>query len=468
MHNLLPIIAIAITIALSSCSSKTPEQIAREEWRDSVAQLPHLEQIKAVDTLRILTMYGPISYFSYKDNDLGFEYELAKRLCIDLDVEPQIIVAPDEETMIKMLSEGRGDLAAYRLPKTAENRQKVLFTKQEYETHQVIVQCKSDSAADDVLDLAGRDIMVIPGSIYSDRIRDLNNEIGGGINISYAPDSLTIDDLIAMTALREISMTVANNDIAALNGTYFKNLDYEMAITFPQRSAWVVAKGDTSLGNYINRWAGELEEQLYYSAIYRKYFKRSKYFESQGYISIPGSSQISPYDDLFRIYAKIPQWDWRLLAAMAFKESTFNPDAVSWVGACGIMQLMPNTAKSLGLTEADFHEPELNIRAGATYLKNLEKLFPTVTPMEEKAKFVLAAYNCGPGHVFDARALAKKYGKNPDVWDDNVEVYMRLKSEPEYYSDEVCNHGYCRGSETTQYVDVIMAKYAEYKVWAKP
>ena len=219
---------------------------------------------------------------------------------------------------------------------------------------------------------------------------------------------------------------------------------------------------------YIDEWSSDLDEQIYYSAIYRKYFKRSKYFESQGYVPIPGSSEISPYDDLFRIYAKIPDWDWRLLAAVAFKESNFNPDAVSWAGACGLMQLMPNTAKSLGLSEADFHEPELSIRAGATYIKNLEKLFPTIEPMEEKAKFVLAAYNSGPGHVFDARALAKKHGKNPDKWDDNVETFIKLKSEPDYYTDEVCRFGYCRGSETAAYVSTIMKKYSEYKLWARP
>lgn len=465
------LILALIIIFVCACKNKhsNNESVSAQiSSTHSNEKISHLNQIIASDTLRVISMYGPLSYFLYKDNDMGFEYELAKRLCLDLGVNIKMIIADSEEQMIEFLQKGKGDLIAYRVPYTSKNKHKLLYTKQEYTSTQVIVQCKSDSAAKDVLDLYGREVWVIPNTIYSDRLQTLNNEIGGGIKIKFAEDSLNTDDLIAMTAIKEIPMTVATNDIAYINSTYFKNLDCSLDITFPQRSAWVVAKNDTSLCNYINKWSADQEEQIYYSAIYRKYFQRSKYFESQGYVSIPGSSQISPYDELFRIYSKIPDWDWRLLAAVAFKESNFNPDAVSWAGACGLMQLMPNTAKSLGLTEADFHEPELSIRAGATYIKNLEKLFPSVGPMEEKAKFVLAAYNSGPGHVFDARALAKKYGKNPDLWEGNVEVYIKLKSEPEYYSDEVCRFGYCRGSETANYVNTIMSKYAEYKLWARP
>lgn len=453
------------------CTSCNNQHGNEKDFHDSdvnADSISHMDKIIRADTLRVISMYGPLSFFNYKDNDMGFEYELARRLCLDMGVNIKMIIADNEDEMIDLLTTGKGDLIAYRIPYTSENKHKLLYTKQEYTDTQVIVQCKLDSIAKDVLDLYGREVWVKPHSIYSDRLQTLDNEIGGGIKIRYAGDSLSLDDLIAMTATRKIPMTVAPNDIAEVNCTYFKNLDCSLNITFPQRSAWVVAKGDSSLCKYIDEWSSDLDEQIYYSAIYRKYFKRSKYFESQGYVPIPGSSEISPYDDLFRIYAKIPDWDWRLLAAVAFKESNFNPDAVSWAGACGLMQLMPNTAKSLGLSEADFHEPELSIRAGATYIKNLEKLFPTIEPMEEKAKFVLAAYNSGPGHVFDARALAKKHGKNPDKWDDNVETFIKLKSEPEYYTDEVCRFGYCRGSETAAYVSTIMKKYSEYKLWARP
>jgi membrane-bound lytic murein transglycosylase F len=127
---------------------------------------------------------------------------------------------------------------------------------------------------------------------------------------------------------------------------------------------------------------------------------------------------------------------------------------------------MPNTALSLGLDSTQVFFPEKNVAAATAYLQSLSKLFPGIANPQEKTKFVLAAYNAGPGHVFDARALATKYGKNPDVWAD-VREYMLKKSDPVFYADPVCRFGYCRGEEPVAYVDVIMQKYAQYKLWAK-
>jgi membrane-bound lytic murein transglycosylase F len=169
---------------------------------------------------------------------------------------------------------------------------------------------------------------------------------------------------------------------------------------------------------------------------------------------------------LFKQEAEKIGWDWRLLAAVAYKESKFNPEAVSWAGACGLMQLMPNTAASLNLSSEEIFLPQRNVAVAVDYLKSLEKLFPGIEDREERIKFVLASYNAGPGHIFDARALAVKYQKDMNVWDD-VKEFLLKKSEPAFYSDSVCKYGYCRGKEPVTYVDIIMDKYADYKLWAK-
>ena len=130
------------------------------------------------------------------------------------------------------------------------------------------------------------------------------------------------------------------------------------------------------------------------------------------------------------------------------------------------MQIMPSTAISLGLTAEEFHDPEKNIKAATQYLNKMKKLFPNIEDENEKVKFILASYNAGPGHIFDARALALKNGNNPDIWDE-VRDYLRLKSNPDYYNDEVCKYGYCRGEEPINYVDAITTKYGEYILWAK-
>lgn len=447
---------ILACISLISCTRFTK---SHSQYRD-------LKDIVASNTLRVLTMYGPTSYFVYKDNEMGYEYEMSKMLSEALGVEMELIVVPDEATMIKKLCSGQGDVIAYKLPYLAENKEKVSFTDKEYITEQVVVQCKSDTMLKDVLDLSDRVLVLKEGSIFDKRIKDLNNEIGGGIVIQYAPDSIVSEDLIAMVAMHKIGLTVSTDDMAKLSKTYFSNLDYSLGVSFPQRSAWAVNKKSVDLLDFINRWNNNKVLQERFVKVYLKYFEKSKYFEANGIPKIKNNKSISPYDDIIISYAKQIGWDWRLLAAVIYKESKFDPTIVSWAGACGLMQLMPKTAKSLGIeNDEDMFDPEISIAAGSRYLKKLEDLFSSIQDDDERIKFTLAAYNSGPGHIFDARALARKYGKNADVWEGNVEPYILLKSEPEFYTDTICKSGYCRGEDVINYVDDVLEKWEQYKLW---
>ena len=438
-------------------------QPIQEEETVTTRDLP---EIQASDTLRVLTMYGPTTYFLYRDAEMGFEYELVKDLCKSLNLHLNLIIAPDIPTLLAWLEEGKGDLIACRIPYTLEYKSRVAYTEREYISNQVLVQCQSDSLLQTVLDLAGATITVPQHSIYANRLVDLNDEIGGGIAIETVQDSITVDELIAKVAHHQLSYTVSDDVSARLNKTYFGNIDYSLAISFPQRSAWVVSKYSPQLLAYINQWVVDLNKKASFRAIYYKYFEKSKYFESVGFSKIPVPGRISSFDKLFKREAARLHWDWRLLAAVAYKESKFNPEVVSWAGACGLMQIMPNTALSLNLLPEEIFIPEKNVAAAVDYFKQLEKIYQSIENQEERIKFVLASYNAGPGHVLDARALAAKYHGDPNVWSDVREFLLR-KSDPVFYSDEVCIYGYCRGKEPVTYVDVIMSKYAEYKLWAR-
>lgn len=425
-----------------------------------------LQEIIESDTLVVATLYGPISYFNYKESEMGYEYEFVKLLCKELGVGLKLYVAMSLSSLLEMLENYEVDLVAYRVPYTEENKEKIEFTKREYISNQVLVQCKSDTIITDVLQLSGKQVIVVPNSIYSKRINFLNDEIGGGIDIVYSSDTSKVEDLIADVAHHRISYTFAEKDIARLNKTYFGNINYHLDVSFPQRAAWCVSKQSPELLSYINEWVKTTSKNSKYSVIYHKYFEKSKYFEAEGFKRIPSYNRISSYDEYFKTYSRTIGWDWRLLAAVAYKESKFDPNVTSWAGACGLMQIMPKTAISLGLTEEEFYDPEKNIQAAAKYLNKMQKLFPNIDDEREKVKFVLASYNAGPGHIFDARALAIKNGKNPDVWDE-VKDYLRLKSNPEFYNDEVCKYGYCRGEEPINYVEAITTKFGEYILWAK-
>ena len=455
MRRFIYILFISLLVSMVSCTHNGRRNTPRD-----------LAEIIESDTLVVGTLYGPLSYFNYKESEMGYEYEFAKLLCRELNIGMKLYVADNMTELLQMLEDSEIDLIAYRVPYTEENKERIEFTKREYISSQVLVQCKSDTMVTDVLHLYGKQITVLPNSIYSKRINFLNDEIGGGIDIKYAADTSKVEDLIADVAHHRISYTFAEKDIARLNKTYFGNINYNLDVSFPQRAAWCVSKHSPQLLAYINEWAENTSKSSKYTAIYSKYFEKSKYFESAGFKKIPSYNRISSYDDYFKTYAKIVGWDWRLLAAVAYKESKFDPTVTSWAGACGLMQIMPKTAISLGLTEEEFYDAEKNIRAAAQYLNKMKKLFPNIEDEREKVKFVLASYNAGPGHIFDARALALKDGLDPDIW-DNVKDYLRLKSNPEYYNDEVCKYGYCRGEEPINYVDVITTKYGEYILWAK-
>ena len=171
---------------------------------------------------------------------------------------------------------------------------------------------------------------------------------------------------------------------------------------------------------------------------------------------------ISHYDGYFQRYAATIRWDWRLMAAQCYQESTFDPQARSWAGACGLMQIMPGTADHLGLARSDMYNPEKNIEAAARYLGELERTFSDIAERSERTKFVLAAYNGGHFHIRDAMALAEKNGRNPRRWGD-VEPYVLGLSRAEYYNDPVVRHGYMRGSETVEYVRKIHERWNGYR-----
>lgn len=171
---------------------------------------------------------------------------------------------------------------------------------------------------------------------------------------------------------------------------------------------------------------------------------------------------ISVYDDIFRKYGAEIGWDWRLLAALVYQESRFIPNVRSRKGAYGLMQLMPATLAHFGVDTTA--TPDRQIAVGAAYIKYLDRMFVQhVTDRDERIKFVLASYNIGPGHILDARRLAEKYGKDADVWDNNVDSCLISKSDPKYYNDPEVRHGKCYGKETLIHVTQIMEQYQHYK-----
>lgn len=232
-------------------------------------------------------------------------------------------------------------------------------------------------------------------------------------------------------------------------------------------SAWAV-RGDASvLQESLNQWIATNESSFFDMTTIRVKGSGGKTYTPHRNVKSPilnvERGEISTFDTYFKQYARQCGWDWRLIAAQAYQESGFDPNAVSWAGAMGLMQLMPSTARSVGVGQNEVFDPECNVRGAAKLITQLNSHYSGIVDGNERINFILAAYNAGPGHVDDARALARKYGKDPDKWLGNVDSYVLNMSQSEYYNQPEVKHGYFRGSETYNYVNKIRTRWDEYK-----
>lgn len=464
-------------IAISGCvqTVKESRDNSKGTIEESIVDFD-LDKIKERGTIRALVDNSSTSYFIYKGQLMGYEYDLINLLTKELDVDLEIIVTNSIDDAFHSLNKGEGDIIAFTLTVTKERKQRVAFTNAHYTTHQVLVQKKPEGWRDmkvheiekqlirNQVELIGKQIHVRKSSSYVGRLKNLSEEIGGDIVIIEDEKDVETELMIKKVHDGIIEYTISEEDIALVNASYYPDVDIKTEISFPQQIAWAVRKNAPDLLNTINVWQEKLKKEPTYNVIYNKYYKSpraSKTRQASDFSSITGD-KISVYDHLIKQAADSLGWDWRLLAAQIYKESAFNPNDVSWAGAVGLMQLMPETGKRYGVK--NLTNPKQNIMAGMMHLKHLNRLWEkTIKDEEERLKFILASYNVGLGHVVDARDLAKKYGQDPTKWEDNVEYYLLSKSKVKYFTDKVAKSGYCRCEEPVNYVKDVLNRYERYK-----
>ena len=467
-----------VCLLVSSCAPEPSKTDDIEEQKTELEPVEiDLDKIKERGSLTAVVDNSTTSYFVYKGQPMGYEYELLNLLAEDLGVELRLIITKSIDDAIAKLNSGEGDIIAYNLTITKSRAEMMAFSEHLTLSRQVLVQKKPDNWRDmklheieklmirDQVDLIGTEVHVRKSSSFVDRLKNLSDEMGGDVIIIEDTSEVEVENLIHQVAEGDIKLTVADENVAKLNATYHQNLDVETPISFSQRIAWGVRRDSPQLLEVVNQWIQEMKKDVAFYTIYDRYFKSPKASlrrVKSDYSSLGSTNQLSPYDDLIKPAAAELGWDWELLAALIFQESKFNPKADSWVGAKGLMQLMPATAKQFGATDPE--DPQQSIAAGVNYLKWLDEFWQEKVPdQQERLKFILGSYNVGQGHVLDARKLSVKNGKDSTRWDDNVAFYLLKKSEPEFYNDPVVSAGYCRGSEPVNYVAEILHRTEEYK-----
>ncbi|MDE6239196.1 MAG: transglycosylase SLT domain-containing protein [Muribaculaceae bacterium] len=462
ISRLLWLVAAASAILPVSCKRTAPAKSSPDNDMPSmiIADTDSTDEI-LTDTIYAVTLYGPTSYFIYKGEAMGYDYSLLKEFAAYSHKALKLNIAPSLSSAVDMLRDGKAQLLAYNVPITAHYRDLVLHCGPESYSTQVLVQpkVKGEPGISDVTQLVGKDVYVIDDSKYLRRLQNLSEELAAEISIHPVnPDSATAEDLIALVSQGEIPFTVVDSDIARLNETYFHDLDISVELSTPQRSSWAVAPRNTALAAQVNDWFANEEQTADNADLLKRYFEMSK---SEPYRTFDFSKgYISKYDNLFKKYSDNIDWDWRLLAAQAYAESLFNPKARSWVGARGLMQVMPRTGRGYGASVASLNNPDVSVKVATRLIADLNRYLINLVPNDkERRKFIIAAYNCGIAHIYDAIALAEKHGLDPQKWDDNVEKALLMKMNPQYYNDPVVKYGYARGSETSAYVKRIMEFY---------
>ena len=454
MRGIIPSLIIVILLSLTLSCGGNKQPVAPEH------QLP--------DTLTVGTLYSPTGFFILKGDTMGYDYDRICDFARSNGIVLRFKVARSMPDLLKMLDKKMVDVLACEIPVTAEYKSRVLHCGAVNETHQVLVQHSGTGLIHDVTELIGREVYVEKGSKYESRLRNLDNEVGGGINIHAVEGEEALPtELIQRVSRREIDFTIVDSDIAQMNLTYYDSINIQLRVGFEQRSSWAVSPHDQWLADSINLWAASSNAREYSKQALKHYFEMNRGPKPDSVkvdtLAITPPGAISPYDPIFKQYAQEMGWDWRLLAAIAYSESGFDPNATSWMGARGLMQVMPRTAQSFGAQENELGNPEVSIRVASKILRELDGIMRSKTGPADRIKFVLAAYNAGSGHVTDAIALARKYELNPRVWSENVEQAMLWKMDPEYYNDSVCSNGYCRGTEPVDYVVKVLNCYERYK-----
>ena len=433
---------------------------------DTLTVFEHLQQRGA---LVAVTNCGEINYNMYHAHPSGFEYELLKGFCDDHKLKLEMVLHDNIDSCFMLLDSGKVDVIATGMGLTKELKRHYCLTNPIFSQKSVLVQRMPKgwgamSTENEVesqllrspLDLAGKTVHVAKGNHEAKVLEYLSEVIADTIYVVEC-DTLNSIELMRQVYEGAIDYTVVDEYIAKIASYGLSNLDIELAVSVDQPIGWVLRQeADSSVVNAFNDWIARAEKKHLRHIMFR-YLQNGRYISSHREAS---NNHLSNYDSYIKVTARKIGWDWRLLAALIYQESRFKADLESDKGAFGLMQLMPSVMTRYGI---DYESsPSEQIEAGGKLIKYLDKTLENkVTDSVERVKFVLAAYNAGLGHVLDAQRLAQKYGKSPELWDDNVDYFILNKAN--YLSDTCCKAGFLRGGQTYRFVEDIMERYQNYK-----
>lgn len=436
-------LAVALSVLLGSCSSPPPV----------------LDQILKLGELRVVTRDGPLTFYAGPDEPRGIEYELARGFAAKLGVDLKISVENRYSRLLPDVRHGRAHIAAAALTVTAARKDLVTFGPTYETVQQEVVYRRGAKRPRDVSDLVGGRIEVLAGSAHAALLEEARSEHP---DLVWREDpKATTEELVRRVSEGIIDYTVVPSNAFALLRHSYPEAQSAFSLGGNQRVAWAVPKGADRLREKIAAYFAEIEATGELERIIERYYFAPSDFDYVGSRAFLRhiESRLPNYRPYFEQAQRETGIDWRLLAAISYQESHWNPGAVSPTGVRGLMMLTDSTAGMMQV--ADRRNARESILGGARYFRRVLEKIPRRIANPDRIWLAVAAYNIGFGHLEDARVLTEFQGANPDRW-DQVRRRLPLLDKKAWYSR--VKHGYARGSVPVDYVANVR-RYYELLTW---
>lgn len=411
-----------------------------------------LNRIHKTKVITVITRNNAHCYYTYRGEAMGFEYNLAKAFADYLGVDLTVQTFPWAD-MIKALNEGKGDFIAASTTITPSRKRMVDFSDEYLSIQQRVIVHEGNHTIKNLTDLNGKIIHVRKATSYEERLSELHKN---GLNFTLIiHDDIPTEELIRRVADKEIEVTVADSIIAELNRRYYPNIKIGIPIEKPESLGWAVKKKDKALLGAINTFFDKIKADGTFDDIYRDYYTNVQIFDRFDLKKFHQriSTRLPKYETIIKKAAKQYGFDWRLIAAIIYQESHFNPRARSHRGVRGLMQITKPTAQEMGVTNR--LDPEQSVMGGVRYLRKLYQRYDEAQGFD-RTLITLASYNVGPRHIASAQRIAREKGLDPHRW-SSLEQTLPLLCYEKYI--KASKHGYCRGTEPVRYVNRILTYF---------
>ena len=412
-----------------------------------------LAKIKAKNSLEVIMVNGPTTYFEGAMGREGFEYILMQKFAEYLGVELKLHVVSTVNEALQLTENGQGEVTSGALSKTKQRTEDFVFgpsyfsVKEQVVCHQKMIRRHAFPRS--VADLVGLDIIVGKGTSYEQTLKALQAELP---KLSFKVLDQSSEDLLRMIDDGKADCSVVDSNIFAVNNRYFPALRKAFSVSETKELAWILREDEDRLNAALDEWLNSLERSGEMARLVDHYYS---YTNSFNYVNLTAfhkrlKSRLPKYKKIFMQAGEKYNFPWTMLAAQSYQESHWDRLAKSPTGVRGMMMLTLPTAKEMGVKYR--LNATQSINGGAKYFSKVLKRISDDVKGVDRYKFAYAAYNVGMGHIIDARALARKLGKDPNTWKD-LKVVLPLLSKKKYYKD--LKYGYARGQEPVDYVEAI-------------